>query len=444
VGQVEKHGKNHSAMIGVKRPYKCHHCNGSLHRELIDTPNHICFIQTKRKKCGEVLACDICGVEFKKTSKLQRHMMTVHSTEKPFKCLQCNFATKTNDALCYHFKRMHDNKSKTKYFACSECDKTFKSNQYLQRHIRKGHGPWKKTTMIEDLPCDVCGKLFQTRVGLAIHHRKAHAHGDNSTTNNVTCEACGQSFHTQNGLTLHVKVGHPSDNEINQIECMCIKCNATFSSPQCLNDHLVECLTINRPRFPCPMCEQSNKCSSTFHTISARVSDSCEECHMGSWHSAIVLKKHVAEEHRLLRFVCDICGKLMTTVYSLQSHKANTHEGLKKWHCNQCGKCYGSRSHLEDHKDRVHNPLTFSCDQCDTVLSSHTSLKVHKKVVHERTTQYQCDFCDYTTFHNSCLKQHVQGIHQKLRPFLCDYCGKAFVHNNRCLHHMVKQHGHKQ
>jgi hypothetical protein len=42
--QVRKHGRFSSRMVGEKRPYKCHLCNASLQRLLLDTPNHICHI----------------------------------------------------------------------------------------------------------------------------------------------------------------------------------------------------------------------------------------------------------------------------------------------------------------------------------------------------------------------------------------------------------------
>lgn len=366
--------------------------------------------------------------------------MRNHTTSMPFKCPQCDFATKTNEQLTNHIKRKHS-ENKIKDFPCLECDKAFHIKDDLTKHLKLGHKQKKQKKSLDDLPCEVCGNVFNSQQGLKMHQRWVHR---NETMTCHICETCGQSFEWERTLCLHVRLEHPSDDAIHRIECKCEKCNVTFSSAQILNDHLVECLTINRPRFTCGICEQTNKCPSTFHTVNdRRQEDTCEDCHLGSWHSAIALKKHVGEKHRLIRFVCDECGKTLTKAANLKSHITNTHQGLKEWNCDQCDKRYGKKSHLRAHKEHTHSTETFKCDQCVTVLKSRLSLKIHTKIVHERTIQFECDHCDFTSFHKSSLNQHFRRVHQHLKPHLCSYCGKEFFEKSICVRHMVKSHGHK-
>jgi hypothetical protein len=96
------------------------------------------------------------------------------------------------------------------------------------------------------------------------------------------------------------------------------------------------------------LCEKASKCKSIFHSSRIQqVQDQCSECPLGSWFSGIALKKHIGEVHRVVRSVCNICGKVIKNHHILDEHKRNFHEGIKEFSCEVCGKAFGIKGSLD-------------------------------------------------------------------------------------------------
>ena len=213
----------------------------------------------------------------------QRHKLSSHSEKHNFACDQCDFKTTHEFQLTRHKKRIH---LKERTFVCDICSKCFFDNYTLKNHL-KTHVQHEDDT---DSKVTDCG---------------------------VTCETCGKKV-TRSMFKDHCYHEHPTEENIAAIEAKCDKCQRTFENATMLNDHLV-------------ICESSNKKSLK-----------CEQCAGGSsivWHSSIALRKHLAETHKMLKSVCDICGALFSFFHTLKQHEKRVHHveskvqklSWKKW-----------------------------------------------------------------------------------------------------------------
>ena len=96
--------------------------------------------QPKLLKCYSAYTCPVKGCEklLKYKSHLEDHMLRRHSDERPFVCLQCDHAAKTQSDFNMH-KKVHDDKRET--FSCrgkcrkKGCRSKFFTKSNLARHI---------------------------------------------------------------------------------------------------------------------------------------------------------------------------------------------------------------------------------------------------------------------------------------------------------------------
>jgi KRAB domain-containing zinc finger protein len=421
------HGRYAKLKYGPQRPFKCHNCNASLEKELKDTPGHVCFVRTKPKKKGEPHACEVCGHKFPQLRKLLRHMQSVHNDQRPFECTHCVYTAKTNTELDNHTRRNHN---KEKNVVCGVCGKQFFETSDLRIHNKSRHTPKLIKT---DWPCDTCGKMFNSKRAQS-SHQKIHLHGVviSAPIEKIPCETCGQGFPTKYSLKYHSDWEHPSQDVVDKLECICHKCNLNFPRAQTLNEHLAHCLEEPKA-FECQACIKSDD----LHERSDYV-----------WHSAIALKKHVAEVHHIIRVVCDICGKVMKTKLkaTLQDHKRLVHSGIgsvkKDWSCDMCEKMYGSKLVLGRHMLAVHNKnKCFTCDYCDKIVRSLQSLRTHMATVHYKKIEYNCHLCGHKAINKQALRGHVRRVHEKSLPtYSCIICNKDFSQRVRLMVHMAKNH----
>ena len=236
------------------------------------------------------LHCSVCSKEFKVSRALNVHMTKMHSktgaakTNKeqsskhpipsknssntirtPFKCLLCDKAFSSKQALSLHIRRTHrylnfdddagqqcdvdrkpdtkeckSHNSKVRKFPCSDCKKVFQSLRTLKLHETSKH---KLYTCTKLLGCDICNITFVSQQGLDKHKEKSHpvvisAANDSSqallvSTDNISkeyssadvtettevfinaviskqfcCSICSKEFSTSNGMRIHTSRMH--------------------------------------------------------------------------------------------------------------------------------------------------------------------------------------------------------------------------------------------
>ena len=138
-------------------------------------------------ECNECLKC------FGTQNILERHMQTVHSTERPYKCEACKEAFNSKPNLEKHMKHSHD---QTRPFECSVCQKTFHSKEKLDHHFARAH---------ELRNCESCPHCGKQCSRLKAHLLICKAKWSGVDRPRFECKNCGNTYSSTDSLRSHMK-----------------------------------------------------------------------------------------------------------------------------------------------------------------------------------------------------------------------------------------------
>lgn len=129
-------------------------------------------------------SCEYCDAWFLHSSKLTRHLKTVHSEERPFKCDVCEKTFKIRDSLTSHQRVVHEGKKQQ--YRCQYCTQRFTQKSLRAEHLQTAHpdetaktspqtnGNTRKTKRRKRFRCDVCSERFYNRGTLRQHKEEIH------------------------------------------------------------------------------------------------------------------------------------------------------------------------------------------------------------------------------------------------------------------------------
>ena len=351
--------------------------------------------------------CDECDMFFYHTNSVWRHKRDYHSSDQENqKCFLCDEAVPSK-LLDIHMRRKHANSNAM--FECDLCSGQFKqcSLEQFKYHLTKEHqiGQFQHK-------CDQCDKAYYTK-GLLEKHKKT-LHEKSSA---VICDQCGREFLTQSNLGLHMKTVHHMYIITKKYTIKkCDKCDLEFEKPEEFNDHLKQCLGDLKD-FKCKLCNTR-------------------------WVSHLSLSQHIAVDHKMIKYICDICGHASPSASRLKEHKNHVHDKIYDYVCHICAVPKPTKSRLDEHMITVHGQgeRKFKCDKCDKCFSRKSILKHHFESHHAKKTLYQCEQCPKTFWMKSYLATHVKMIHENYRPHKCDICQQGFVYKRDVVGH--KKHVH--
>ncbi|KER28392.1 hypothetical protein T265_13597, partial [Opisthorchis viverrini] len=112
-----------------KGDFPCSACNRVFSQKALLLKHRIMHDEPKH-------TCDTCGRCFVREDKLKRHVMSIHTTEKPHVCGICTKAFSRKDKLKDHLKH-HERAARN--FECQQCQQPFVQKSDLNRHIRGVH-----------------------------------------------------------------------------------------------------------------------------------------------------------------------------------------------------------------------------------------------------------------------------------------------------------------
>ncbi|XP_073829187.1 uncharacterized protein isoform X1 [Musca autumnalis] len=349
----------------------------------------------------------------------QREMDEVIAKWRPLlKCEACPIYFSTFTLLKTHFLADHPNEE----FYISCCGRKFKHRYRVEEHALQHINPTA-------LKCQLCGKCYSTRHGLAYHlshhHKGEHVPGDgddeeshltssqteivielNDDNSNINCSEDTLSF---NDIFRNFILGRNNPEARKEMDMIIAKW---------------------RPLLKCRSCRKS------FPTFT-------------------LVKTHFNAEHPNEDFYVECCGRKLRYRYRLEEH-AILHMNPKGIKCLLCGKCFTTRYHLNDHMTKLHPDAKFSaddsfeCSQCGLRCGDDATLVEHVKI-HTNKVTYDCQYCAKSYDNEIEMNMHLVRSHPEHDPNIvlskCEYCPRAFrlpqslhMHRQRC-HPTEWEHG---
>ena len=172
--------------------------------------------------------------------------------------------------------------------------------------------------------------------------------------------------------------------------------------------------------------------------------NTCPICMIEITNASKKMKTHMAKEHGLGKFCCEICDTKFIEETGLQFHNKRYHEdGAEKAQCFKCSKLI-LKSLLKQHKEEHQIAgKTVPCPTCNKLFYGDRDMKRHKWVEH-RSILYKCDQCDFQTKYRENWKRHLKK-HSSDQPFSCDECGKqlksaAILKSHKLIHTGERRH----
>lgn len=124
------------------------------------------------------------------------------------------------------------------------------------------------------------------------------------------------------------------------------------------------------------------------------------------------------------KFICNICGKNLSTKTSLASHY-RLHTGEKPFMCAQCGKSFAKKFNLDIHYNIHSGVKPYTCTLCPKSFADPSAFRRHEWIHTRKSLQ------------NSCNTKY---------KYSCHTCGKCFLSKQSLaahshLHTADKRHG---
>jgi len=135
----------------------------------------------------------------------------------------------------------------------------------------------------------------------------------------------------------------------------------------------------------------------------------CGECDFVSANKTNLKQHRKVVKHIGMRYPCDQCEYIATSVSHTKSHKEAKHEGIR-YPCELCEFTTTRPGDLKRHKESKHEGKRHPCFQCDYIATELRSLKSHIKAIHEGI-KFHCDQCVYAARNAGHLKRHKLAKH---------------------------------
>lgn len=419
--------------------FPCHVCGKTFSTSESLEDHQRCHLGEKPHECAE------CGKCFFQASQLQQHQR-MHKSE--FQCQACGRGFVSLFALRKH-KHTH---GKSRPYRCSKCELSFTGPSQLAEHM--------STHREENFPCDICNKVFLSKISRA-EHRKSHL---------KTSDHLYSAVSKTNSAPPETKsLSH------NELKYRCGVCNERFKDPEELSEH--GCLAARERPFSCKVCDKHfldpshlkkhktthqrswssreyhcNYCNSRFfssqqflshlksHDVPANCNSDgkakvpshgfiCPICHQ-RFATAVELMVHFPK-HPAGPFECKICKLRFPTERKLQEHKSNHRTSATGLECKDCGKSFsGSEAFLEHHcSNQRHTALVNKYSHPPSKTSPATKQVQGEEEEIDVTGEdlYSCLVCSLQFPSKSSFLEHQNKQHSNDRPFQCRSCLKTFA-----------------
>ncbi|XP_053622249.1 zinc finger protein 782-like isoform X9 [Plodia interpunctella] len=162
----------------------------------------------------------------------------------------------------------------------------------------------------------------------------------------------------------------------------------------------------------------------------------CTVCH-SKFHEKNHLKSHIRTHTGEKPFKCNLCEHQFNEKATLGAH-LRTHTGEKPYKCSHCSSSFGQRSTLAQHIRTHTGEKPHKCHVCERSFSQHGNLLTHLRT-HNAVKAFKCDLCPRKFNYLHILKAHVR-IHTGEKPYQCHLCSNSFRIKNKLTTHIKTKH----
>ncbi|XP_067666519.1 zinc finger protein 585A-like isoform X2 [Haliotis asinina] len=399
-------------------PYQCRLCPVAFATPL-SLRGHMSSHRLPKK-----FVCPICAKSFAHSSTLNYHVRK-HKGDLRYKCDQCDKRFLKPFRLKAHILSMH---SSEKPFACRYCDKSFSSNMNLNRHTRVHTGE-------KPFLCLLCGKRFRDNSSFSMHRKY---HNENKL---FECDLCGKTFVKMGLLRTHKKCVHVVD-KIHE----CFLCNKAFKARDYLRKHMMVHQT--NKRFKCDFCDSSFSRAGALkkhrYLHTGEEPFKCDVCLKG-FRDIYTLTKHKRLHERKVE------SNPPLSVDEVNEKKAQLYE------CDKCNRKYSLPGSLKIHKQKYckgeievkNEELNLFCTGCGMLFHHKQSLAKHMRktceaIVRKKDKVFLCSTCGLVFFSKVMLNDHLRTTtcsgNTSPENYKCEVCGAEFSHRATLSKHK-KLHG---
>lgn len=245
---------------------------------------------------------------------------------------------------------------------------------------------------------------------------------EDSSSSAISCSICFQTFEKNSQLSLHSQTHPFVDDEAS----ICKICGKNVSQENMMGHIKITHLNIIKCRYCDFRCQELKMSDHVHRTHSGLNNFVCNICGKIFTSLSILnshLKYHQRKEANIKSDACEICSKRFSTKHYLRLHM-EVHRNVRQLHqCNYCDKMYVSKIALDNHI-RLHKGETIKCDECGKQFVRQYELNVHMRF-HTRDYPFKCEICDKKFAIKGHLRTHMWR-HQGLK-LQCEECGKLFT-----------------
>ena len=373
--------------------------------------------------------CELCGSSHRSKSERWRHVFRAHNGESALTCDKegCGKVFPTRTLKQEHCKNHHRLQGATPN-VCEICGKLWGTRVDFWKHLMGVHPDCVPLT------CGVCLKIFCTVPDLQGHVHSTHMP---LTGGDFCCDICGRPYSNRSKLSRHRRI-HLIDhhNDVPQVPVPKKPCSLPTSIPENSNHDILFCA----PSIPVGMVKKfvppvktvtkpiGKSVSSQSSTISKLKKSSglspaiktsalkpqpmlfCDVCPEVIFHSIAQLAEHRRRIHSL--HPCDLCSKFYGRTADLWKHVKRVHNNHPELTCQICRRISASKAHLEIHISTKHYPKN---PNPASKLSLSSLCFTPGKTV-KIPTLYPCHNCSKRFWKSHLLKQHQQHCLRAVKP----------------------------
>ncbi|KAF7988308.1 hypothetical protein HCN44_000881 [Aphidius gifuensis] len=390
---------------------------------------------------GEKVNCHVCFKSFPNEDHLIRHQRNAHKTDQLINDTTATLSTTPSSSstttttngtkgpynlfyVCELCGSSHPSKwerwlhvSNTHYddatIKCerTDCAKIFSTkslkNDHVQHHAMQGPSP---------NTCEICGKLWGSRVDYWKHVMGVHA-----DTVPLICGVCLKVFPDVYQLSLHVKNHWPLTNG----DFSCDICGRPYSNKSKMSRHrkihgivdndlmMMTTTMTTTTTNGMSLLNQINNDDDNNIMMNDNIQDynlTCEICTDKSFINWDDLCNHRRLTHGL--FPCDLCNKCYGRASHLWKHVNRVHKGHSDVTCRYCLKTSASKDHLAAHIAKTHR---YEPDEKQQLINNYINSKTSGGssggvgVGGDDDVIHHCEKCNKGFHKRYLLRRHMKG-----------------------------------